>query len=106
MSHRIDCATAPVNLTNISAKNAHKEVPILIAKILDALGIKNIVPRKLKRSDNLYALCGYHNQICLSLVRSLMIHFDVLMVVGDNEIITIGDAIDFARDTLSMREND
>ena len=106
LSKRTDCVKAPLKLNKISIGNVRKEVPILLAKILDALGIKNIAPTKLKKSDNLYALCGYHNQICLSLVRSFMLHLDVLMVMGDNDIVTVGDAIDFAKDTLRMREND
>ena len=79
---------------------------LLIAKILDALGTKNIDPTKLKKTDNLYALCAYQDKTCLSLTHSIRIHFDVISVFGGQEMVTVQDGINFAIETLEMREDD
>lgn len=105
LSKRID-PKGPLEIKEVTPKNAKKEVPVVIAKILEALGIPNIAPSKLKKTDNLYALCGYQDKTCLSLTKSFTMHFDVLTVIGAKEIISVENAIDFAIETLETREDD
>ncbi|MBU3617274.1 hypothetical protein [Polynucleobacter sp. JS-Polo-80-F4] len=105
LSKRIGLKT-PLELKTVTPKNAKKEVPVVIAKLLDALGVPNIDPSKLKKTDNLYALCGYQDKTCLSLTKSFTMHFDVLTIIGAKEIISLENAVDFAIETLEMREDD
>jgi hypothetical protein len=105
-SKRISQIRKPLELSEITIKNAKKEIPILIAKILDALGTKNIDPTKLKKTDNLFALCAYQNKTCLSLTHSIMMHFDVISVIGGQEMVTVQDGINFAIETLEMRADE
>jgi hypothetical protein len=105
-SKRISQIEKPLELKEITIKNAGIEVPVLIAKILDALGTKNIDPAKLKKTDNLYALCAYQDKTCLSLTHSIRMHFDVLSIIGGQDMVTVQDGINFAIETLEMREND
>ena len=105
-SKRISQIKQSLELNQITIKNAKKEIPILIAKILDALGTKNIDPTKIKKTDNLYALCAYQDKTCLSLTSSIRMHFDVMSIIGGQEMVTVQDAIDFAVEMLEMREND
>jgi hypothetical protein len=105
-SKRISQIKQPLELNQITIKNAKKEIPILIAKILDALGTKNIDPSKIKKTDNLYALCAYQNKTCLSLTSSIRLHFDVMNIIGGQEMVTVQDGIDFAIEILEMREDD
>jgi len=95
-----------LKISKISTKNANKEIPVLIAKILDALGIKNIDPSKLKKIDNLYALCAYQDKTCLSLTKSLTMHFNIMAIIGGQELVSVEDAINFAVETLEMRDDD
>lgn len=105
-SNRIGQIKQPLELNEITIKNAKNEIPILIAKILDALGTKNVDPSKLKKTDNLYALCAYQNKTCLSLTQSIRMHFNIMSVFGGQEMVTVKDAINFAIETLEMREDD
>jgi hypothetical protein len=105
-SKRISQVKKSLELKEITIKNAGKEVPVLIAKILDALGTKNIDPAKLKKTDNLYALCAYQDKTCLSLTHSIRMHFDVLSIIGGQDMVTVQDGINFAIETLEMREDD
>ena len=105
-SKRLGKSNSSMELSTITTKNAKKETPVLISKILDALDLKNIDPSKLKKTDNLYALCGYQDKTCLSLTQSIRMHFDVLAVIGAQEMVTVENAIDFAVETLEMREDD
>lgn len=105
-SKRIGQLKSPLVLSVITTKNAKKETPVLICKLLDALDLKNIDPSKLKKTDNLYALCGYQDKTCLSLTQSIRMHFDVLAMIGAQEMVTVENAIDFAVETLEMREDD
>jgi hypothetical protein len=91
-------------LKPITAKNASAQVPLLIAHISKALGVLNIDPNKLDANDNLYALMGYDEKLSLSLQKSICLHFNVLSWIGANEIVTVGNAISFARDILEMNE--
>lgn len=105
-SKRISEVKKPLELNEMTVKNAGKEIPVLIAKILDALGTKNIDPTKLKKTDNLYALCAYQDKACLSLTHSIRMHFNVISVYGGQEMVTVQDGINFAIETLEMREDD
>jgi len=91
---------------DITADNAEDSVPLLIAAIANALGVKNIDYRNLERSDNLYALMGFHESLTKSLVGSIMMHFDTLSIIGGDRMITVGNAIDFAIETLQFRDQD
>lgn len=105
-SKRINQIKKPLELSEITIKNAKKEIPILIAKILDALGTRNIDPTKLKKTDNLYALCAYQNKTCLSLTHSIRAHFNILSVIGGQEMVAVQDGINFAIETLEMRADE
>ena len=82
--------------TVITANNATVGVPLLIAAIAKVLGVKNLNPGQLQRSDNLYALMGFDDTLTRSLVLSIMGHFNVLGVIGGDRMVTVGNAIDFA----------
>lgn len=105
-SKRISQGKKPLDLDVITIKNAGRKIPILIAKILDALGTKNIDPAKIKKTDNLYALCAYQDKTCLSLTSSIRMHFDVMSIIGGQEMVTVKDGIDFAVEILEMRADD
>jgi hypothetical protein len=49
---------------------------------------------------------GFDDTLTKSLVASIRLHFDVLVVVGGFEIFTVADAINFARETLQARLDD
>ena len=49
---------------------------------------------------------GFDDTLTKSLVLSIKGHFNVLYIVGANEIVTVGNAIDFARDFCSNLSSD
>lgn len=91
----------PITLDNVS-----EAVPRLVAALAQALGIKRLDPSALRPSDSLYALMGFDDSRTKSLVASIRMHFDVLLVLGGVEMFTVGDAINFARETLQARLED
>ncbi len=90
----------------ITLENAEQEVPVLIAALAKALGVKHLDPTALQPGDSLYALMGFDEKLTRSLAGSLRLHFDVLTVVGGPGMFTVGDAIAFAREILESREED
>ena len=92
---------APITLDNVA-----QEVPVLIAALAKALGVKHLDPTTLGPGDSLYALMGFDEKLTLSLTGSIRIHFDVLTVVGGPGMFTVGDAIAFAQDLLESRADD
>jgi hypothetical protein len=87
----------------ITLDNAAQEVPVLIAALAKALGVKHLDPTALEPGDSLYALMGFDEKLTLSLTGSIRIHFDVLAVVGGPGMTTVGDAITFAQEILESR---
>ncbi len=87
----------------ITPDNVETEVPVLIAALAKALGVQRLDPSLLQTGDSLYALMGFDDTLTRSLTASLSAHFDVLAVVGGTRMVTVGDAIEFARDTLASR---
>ena len=106
LSKRMSEKSNNTKLKKITPENIKPEAPVVIAKLLDALGVKKVAPEKIKRNDSLYALSGYQDNICKSLVQSFKIHFDTITVIGGPDMITVGDAIDFATEILEMRAED
>jgi hypothetical protein len=92
---------APITLNNVA-----QEVPVLIAALAKALGVKHLDPTTLRPGDSLYALMGFDEKLTLSLTGSIRMHFDVLTVVGGPGMFTVGDAIAFAQDLLELRADD
>jgi hypothetical protein len=90
----------------ITLENAAQEVPVLIAALAKALGVKHLNPAALKLGDSLYALMGFDENLTLSLAGSIRMHFDVLTVVGGPGMFTVGDAITFAQEVLESRQDD
>lgn len=90
----------------ITLDNAAQEVPVLIAALAKALGVKHLDPTALRPGDSLYALMGFDEKLTRSLAGSIRIHFDVLTVVGGPSMFTVGDAIAFAQDILESRQDD
>ena len=90
----------------ITLDNAAQEVPVLIAALAKALGVKHLDPAALKPGDSLYALMGFDENLTLSLAGSIRMHFDVLTIVGGPGMFTVGDAITFAQDILESRQDD
>lgn len=93
-------------IEKITSKNSSKHVPYMVGGIAYALGVKHISPKKLKRTDNLYALMGCDDKLTFSLVQSIKVSVDVITVIGGPAIFTVGDAIDFVCETLEFREED
>lgn len=93
-------------IEKITSKNSSKHVPHMVGGIAYALGVKHISPKKLKRTDNLYALMGCDDKLTFSLVQSIKVSVDVITVIGGPAIFTVGDAIDFVCETLEFREED
>lgn len=91
---------------SITPDNAAQEVPVLIAALAKALGVKHLDPAALAPGDSLYALMGFDEKLTQSLAGSIRLHFDVLAVVGGTGMFTVGDAIAFAQETLESREVD
>lgn len=91
----------PITLDNVS-----EAMPLLVAALAQALGIRRLDPSALKPSDSLYALMGFDDTLTKSLVASIRLHFDVLVVVGGLEMFTVADAINFAREILQARLDD
>ena len=89
----------------ITQENAPQEVPVLIAALAKALGVKYIDPASLKSGDSLYALMGFDERLTQSLSGSIRMHFDVLSVVGGPGMFTVGDAITFAQEILEARQD-
>jgi hypothetical protein len=87
----------------ITLENANKEVPVLIAALAKALGIKRIDPTAILASDSLYSLMGFDDKLTKSLVASIRMHFDVF---GGPRMFTVNDAIVFAKEMLEMREDE
>jgi hypothetical protein len=104
LSKRLDKNFGEFSLEDITLKNVKTQSLIVIAKLLDALEVKNVSPKKLKRTDSLFALSKYDDLICKSLIQSFKMHFDVIEMIGGPNIITVGDAVDFATDIIEMRE--
>ncbi len=90
----------------ITLDNAAQEVPVLIAALAKALGVKHLDPTAFRPGDSLYALMGFDEKLTRSLAGSIRIHFDVLTVVGGPGMFTVGDAIAFAQDILEARQDD
>jgi hypothetical protein len=90
----------------ITADNAGTEVPVLIAAIAKALGVKRLDPQAMQPTDSLYALMGFDDALTRSLTLSISGHFNVLAVLGGPRMVTVGDAIVFAREILESREED
>jgi hypothetical protein len=78
----------------------------MVGGIANALGVKHPSTKKLKRTDNLYALMGFDDKLTHSLVQSIKVSVDVMEVIGGPTMFTLGDAIDFACETLEYREED
>jgi hypothetical protein len=93
-------------IEKITSKNSSKTVPFMVGGIANALGVKHIAPKKLKRNDNLYALMGFDDTLTLSLVQSVKISVGVMAVMGGPAMLTVGDAIDFVREIHEYREED
>jgi len=93
-------------IEKLTSKNARKYVPFMVGGIANALGVKQLSPKKLKRTDNLYALMGFDDKLTHSLVQSIKVSLDVMEVIGGPTMFTLGDAIDFACETLEYREED
>ena len=93
-------------IEKLTSKNAPKNVPFMVGGIANALGVKHLSPKKLKRTDNLYALMGFDDKLTHSLVQSIKVSINVLEVIGGPSMFTVGDAIDFACETLEYRETD
>ena len=92
---------APITLNNVA-----QEVPVLIAALAKALGVKHLDPTTLRPGDSLYALMGFDEKLTLSLTGSIRMHFGVLHVVGGPGMFTVDDAITFAQDILELRADD
>jgi hypothetical protein len=90
----------------ITLDNAAQEVPVLIAALAKALGVKHLDPTALQAGDSLYALMGFDETLTQSLAGSIRMHFDVLHMVGGPGMFTVGDAITFAQDILESRLDD
>jgi len=93
-------------IKSITTKNATKQVPLLIAHLSKALGVLNIDPNKLRVEDDLYALMGYDDKLTIALQKSICLHFNVIFSIGADEIITVGNAISFAREMLNSERPD
>ena len=93
-------------IEKLTSKNAAKNVPHMLGGIANALGVKHISPKKIKRTDNLYALMGFDDNLTHSLVQSIKVSIGVIDVIGGPSMFTVGDAIDFACETLEYREED
>lgn len=93
-------------IEKLTSKNSVKYLPYMMSGIANALGVKHLSPKKLKRTDNLYALMGFDDILTYSLVQSIKVSIDVIEVIGGPSIFTVGDAIDFACETLEYREED
>ena len=93
-------------IEKLTSKNASKFLPFMIGGIAYALGVKQISPKKLKRTDNLYALMGFDDKLTHSLVQSIKVSVDVIEIIGGPGMFTVGDAIDFAFETFEYREED
>ncbi len=90
----------------ITLDNAAQEVPVLIAALAKALGVKHLNPTALQPGDSLYALMGFDEKLTQSLAGSIRMHFGVLHVVGGPGMFTVDDAITFAQDILESRQDD
>ncbi len=90
----------------ITLDNAAQEVPVLIAALAKALGVKHLDPAALRPGDSLYALMGFDETLTQSLAGSIRMHFDVLHMVGGPGMFTVGDAITFAQEILESRLDD
>jgi hypothetical protein len=87
----------------ITLDNADQEVLVLIAALAKLLGVKYLDPAALQHGDSLYALMGFDETLTRSLTGSIRMHFDVLSVIGGPPMLTVGDAISFAREILESR---
>ena len=88
---------------HITTDNAATEVPVLIAAIAKAVGVKRLDPQALQPTDSLYALMGFDDALTRSLTLSISGHFNVLSVVGGPRMVTVGDAVVFAQEILASR---
>ena len=91
---------------NITDENAETQIPILIAGIANALGVSKLDPSKLQTGDSLYALMGFDDTLSKSLELSIRGHFNVLSIVGGSQMITVGNAIEFAKEFYSNLSED
>lgn len=89
----------------LTRDNAELEVPVLIAAVAKALGVKYLDPAALEPGDSLYALMGFDDTLTQSLAGSIRMHFDVVSMVGGPGMFTVGDAIAFAQEILESRED-
>lgn len=88
----------------IDLDNYETEVKYLICKLLHALKIKNVDPKKLKMTDNIIMLANYNRTTAWSTIKSILAHFDVIGMSGglptdfmNQTNPTVEDAIDFAK---------
>ena len=88
----------------IDLDNYETEVKYLICKLLHALKIKNVDPKKIKMTDNIIMLANYNRTIAWSTIKSIMFNFDTIGMIGgpptdfyNQTNPTVEDAIDFAR---------
>ena len=90
----------------ITEENAETQIPVLIAGIANALGSSGLNPKKMLPGDSLYALMGFDDKLTKSLVLSLQMHFKVLAIIGGNRMVTIGNAIEFAKENVSNLQDE
>jgi hypothetical protein len=76
----------------------------LISILANKLGNINLNPKKLQNDDSLYALMGFDDTLALSLEKSIAANFDI--IGGAGRIITVENAISFAREMKEMRSED
>lgn len=79
---------------------------MLIAALAKLLGVKYLDPATFKNGDSLYALMGFDEKLTRSLIGSIRMHFDVLSVIGGPNMLTVGDAISFAKEVLESRDEE
>ena len=84
----------------ITSGNLKKEIPNLIAALAREMGVENIDPKMLETSDSLYALMGFDHTKTLSLSQSIEAHFNVVGMVGGGRMVTVGNALDFAKEMI------
>jgi hypothetical protein len=85
-------------------KDLDAQMRELITILANKLGNINLNPKKLQNDDSLYALMGFDDTLALSLEKSITAHFDI--IGGAGRIITVENAISFAREMKEMRSED
>jgi hypothetical protein len=85
-------------------KDLDAQMRELISILANKLGNINLNPKKLQNDDSLYALMGFDDTLALSLEKSIAANFDI--IGGAGRIITVENAISFAREMKEMRSED